>query len=437
MDADTAVQSIEQPDHNHKAVGSTWVARYNQQKWPVVLCDEKEPPEAFIKTRPGDSNSRPAILLGKHKYIWINENLLDEYIPSSDYLNGMPNFSPEDLQPDDDEQTKTEKLRHIAFRRDAIMMKENVYWNNFILQKSAARKIEKQMAAGNKRKRKQARYSKSDSSSSVIDLDGSSQRENSDGYITPNSSPPLRHDSVRPFGEKTEVIEIDDHTDSEDDASDESVSGEQSCQILVGQARMSYVLHQKYLRGCDYLLALQEKNNLSGGTIIDLSANERAIKRKLSPKDFDQIVRYMKTRDVGPKYINAPDDIPRISKEDSRPKQKTRWAEQLVYAFIAASKVQFEEMQEVIYDKLKTLYPLDSLGICIIARIISYMPAPENGTEQDLGSFVIEHITEYFWKIAKEQGSSLQRILEESDDLRSAVYGNLIENGMAGKRGFD
>lgn len=386
--------------------------------------------------------------------IWINENLLDEYVPSSDYLNGMPKFSPEDLQPDDDEQTKTAKLRQIAFGRDAPMMKENVYWNNFILQKSAARRIEKQMANGKKRKRAKTstldeasntsvipfrtRYSKPTSSSSVIDLDESSS-DKSSGYMTPSSSPPPRYNSMQAKGSKEhDAIEIDDHTDSESEvSSDESVSSEDSCHIIIGQTKKSYVLNQKHLRGCDYLLALREKNSHSGGHIIDLSTNQRAIEKKLSPKDFEQIVHFMKTRDVGPKYINAPGDIPRISKDDSKPKQKTKWAEHLVYAFIAANKVQFEEMQEVIMDKLKTLYPLDSLGICIVARTISYMDVPENGTEQELASFVIDHITEYFWKITREQGSSLQRILEESDDLRSAVYGNLIEDSMAGKRGFD
>ncbi|KXT00188.1 hypothetical protein AC578_7030 [Pseudocercospora eumusae] len=412
MNPDTAVTSIEQPDPIHKAVGSTWLAPYNRQRWPVVLCDEKEPPRAFIATRPKDSSLRPAILLGKHKYIWVNEVYLDQYIPRSDYLDGITPFSPEDIQPNDDERTKNEKLRHIAFRREAPMMEQNVFWNNFVLQQWAARKVKKQMATGRKRKR---------------------------ASITPNSSLPLRHDSAREDSSKSvEVIEIDDRTDSGGEVSShESVYGTHSCHIIVGQTKKSYVLHQKYLRGCDYLLALREKNGHSGGYLIDLSNEQRAIERRLSPKDFELVVHFMSARDIGPKYVNAPDDPPRISKEDSMPKQKTKWAEKLVYAFIAASKVQFEEMQEVIHDKLKTLSPLESPGICIIARAVAYMGPPENDTERELARFVIEHITEYFWKIAREQGSSLQRILEESDELRSAVYENLIQNSMAGKQGFD
>ncbi|EME88579.1 uncharacterized protein MYCFIDRAFT_85024 [Pseudocercospora fijiensis CIRAD86] len=436
MDADTPIPSIEPPQQNHKAVGSTWIARYEQQRWPVVLCSENGPPEAFIKTRPKHNGVRPAILLGIHKYIWVIDDLLDEYEPSYGYLNGAPKFSVEELQPHDDDQTKTEKFRDIAFRCDAPEMRHDQYWHNFIRQQAAARKLERKIMTRKKSKRRNA--STTDSSSSIIELDGS-ERDGHDTWLTPDSSPPPAQHAKRAKGEKTkDVIEIDDHTDSDDNmSSDESFSGKDSCHILVGQAKMSYVLHKKHLRGCDYLLDLREKNGLSGGSLIDLTTNERAIARKLSPKDFDRIVRFMKTRDVGPKYINARGDNPRISKEDSTPEQKTKWAEQLVCAFVAASKVQFEEMQKVIYDKLKTLYPLDSPGICTIACTISCMGLPENDTEQELASFVIEHITDYFYKIAKEQGSSLQRILEESKDLRRAVFEHLIENGMAGKLGLD
>ncbi|KXT18362.1 hypothetical protein AC579_964 [Pseudocercospora musae] len=348
MNADAAVPSAEQPDPSRKAVGSTWLARYNQQSWPVVLCGENEPPEAFTKTCPKNSSSRPAILLGKHKYIWVHVNQLDEYVPSHDYLNGTTKFSPEDLQPDDDDLTKIEKFRQIAFRRDAPEMKDNAYWNNFILQQSAARRIEKQMAAGKKRKRAKTStldedgnnsvfpfrtgYNKPQSSYSVIDLDESSS-DKSNGYITP-ASPVPRHNSMQAKGsKKDETIEIDDRTDSESEvSSDESVSREDSCHVIVGQTKKPFVVHQKHLRGCDYLLALLEKNSHSGGYLIDLSNDQRAIERKVSTKDFERIVHFMKTRDIG---------------------------------------------------------------------------------------------------------SSLQRILEESYDLRSHVYGGLIENSMAGKRGFD
>lgn len=48
-----------------KAIGSTWVSYYKGKEWPVVLCDDKHPPEAFIEKRPNPFLC-PAILLGKH-----------------------------------------------------------------------------------------------------------------------------------------------------------------------------------------------------------------------------------------------------------------------------------------------------------------------------------------------------------------------------------
>ncbi len=49
-----------------KTNGSTWICLFDGKPWPVVLCDDRELPQAFLGSR-SDSHVRPAILLGKHK----------------------------------------------------------------------------------------------------------------------------------------------------------------------------------------------------------------------------------------------------------------------------------------------------------------------------------------------------------------------------------
>lgn len=94
-------------------------------------------------------------------------------------------------------------------------------------------------------------------------------------------------------------------------------------------------------------------------------------------------------------------------------------------------------MQKVIYEKLQALYPLEPLSILIIAQVVSYMQMPENLYEEELAKWIIDHIVEYFWRLAAEHGGALQRLLEQNDDLRAAVYGRLAADGRLGKGGLE
>jgi hypothetical protein len=48
------------------AIGGTYIATYQGSTWPVVLCDLRSAPRAFIESR---RNNRyiPAIVLGRYK----------------------------------------------------------------------------------------------------------------------------------------------------------------------------------------------------------------------------------------------------------------------------------------------------------------------------------------------------------------------------------
>lgn len=84
---------------------------------------------------------------------------LQELDPHRDYLDGLPRFENEDVLVNDNEATKLEKQRHIAFKQDAAAWESPEYWKNFIDSRRAAQELEREMSrsrsgsSGVKRKR--------------------------------------------------------------------------------------------------------------------------------------------------------------------------------------------------------------------------------------------------------------------------------------------
>lgn len=69
-------------------------------------------------------------------------NELREWNPNHDYLNGLAPFDEDDIQRNDNEEVKMEKQRRTAFRQDIHEMKDHVFWHNYIVNQSEARKVE-------------------------------------------------------------------------------------------------------------------------------------------------------------------------------------------------------------------------------------------------------------------------------------------------------
>jgi hypothetical protein len=72
----------------------------------------------------------------------VTGNELREWNPNYDYLNGLAPFDEDDIQKNDNEEVKMEKQRRIAFRQDIHEMKDHVFWHNYIVNQSEARKVE-------------------------------------------------------------------------------------------------------------------------------------------------------------------------------------------------------------------------------------------------------------------------------------------------------
>ncbi|KAF2487870.1 hypothetical protein BDY17DRAFT_320383 [Neohortaea acidophila] len=116
-----------------KVPGSTWIYPYQSKSWPVLLCDEETPPEAFMRSRP-NSYVFPAILLGKVIYIWVADVHLRPFDFTADYLK--------DAEPSQD---ALEAARRKAFTADAGHRHSPAFWKNFIIQRSLARKVEREI----------------------------------------------------------------------------------------------------------------------------------------------------------------------------------------------------------------------------------------------------------------------------------------------------
>nr|POF04241.1 hypothetical protein CFP56_21996 [Quercus suber] len=149
-----AFSKIKDIVHGQKCPSSTWLWKRDGKLWPVVLCDDSVPPLAFLLTR-HDECHVAAILLGWHKYIWVDVKGLQEYNPSEKSPAGAPILPALDIDPMDDEMMKEEHLRHCAFTVDAPMFETPRFWKNYIDNARAIKALEKaQRARELKRKRR-------------------------------------------------------------------------------------------------------------------------------------------------------------------------------------------------------------------------------------------------------------------------------------------
>lgn len=83
--------------------------------------------------------------------IWTIGKDLKTFDRTWDYLHECKRFETDDILPTDSKDDGTEKLRHRAFKTDALMGKGQSFWINLIYQEREGRKIQEQR--GKKRRR--------------------------------------------------------------------------------------------------------------------------------------------------------------------------------------------------------------------------------------------------------------------------------------------
>lgn len=190
------------------------------------------------------------------------------------------------------------------------------------------------------------------------------------------------------------------------------------CRIFIGPNSTGIIVPLISLDPCSYLLERQSMDN--GKIIIDLRGDPTALSLNLTEREFMKIYEYFHTTDLRPLDTH----IPHLTSQ-----QKSGYAEQLGLAFVAASKIQHELLEESIKEKLVAMYPLPPFTILALAKIISSMRITKEGAraEKSVKDYVTDYVAMEFWGLARHQSDALQSLLKDHPDLRVRVFEKVSE----------
>jgi hypothetical protein len=145
--------------------------------------------------------------------IWVREKDLGVYDPTHDYSYGLPEFETDEPLPTDTIKVHEEKLRRHALKVDALQYATPEFWRNYIVSKSAARKVENEERVKRKREEDEARaLKKRHSNRASRRTDQRESRLGNGPLLTPESTP-------RKTGLGSSVIKSIDIQDISDDDS--------------------------------------------------------------------------------------------------------------------------------------------------------------------------------------------------------------------------
>ncbi|KAK0779188.1 hypothetical protein LTR02_009225 [Friedmanniomyces endolithicus] len=431
-----------------KDTGSQWVCIYKGKEWPVVLCGDEIPPKLFLDTRKDRCDA-------------------DQFLTN------------------DASSAKTEELRRLAFRQDALEFQSAEYWQNFINNRGAIRKMEREETRtadrGRKRKREGESAESTDMSSpgswSSLEKQSCGSRDQESKKRARLSAPlaipsneregtqvssntlgptgvigPAKNqaddDPRSPFfkeelGHKLQKFR-EQHERSITGSPPKSVADSVDMQrrrvltlsrpggytIFVGKEKVSFestqdaVMQSQILSGrIKYTGALRTHVDISDIT-------------EVTPKDFVLVSEYLQHTDFIPRLIEIDDALPCLD-GISLPKQRIAAAEKCASVFRTASYLQLAGLEFLCVNKLKVLYPLDPLCLLIVTRIFARSVVWGCEAETELIDWLIDHITEYYWLLSKKHGGLLVEVLHSSDEIRERVLQNVIADPKMGRRGLD
>ncbi|KAF2210612.1 hypothetical protein CERZMDRAFT_85934 [Cercospora zeae-maydis SCOH1-5] len=472
--------------------GTTCIAFINQKRWPVVICADEVAPPQFIALRK-DPAHLPAIQLGRHRYVFVDCQSLEPVLPHEDYLKGLRPFAQREIEPNDSPEIIEEKQRRKAFRSELQEFNTDKYWANYIKNQSEARKIEK-MQRAERRAGKQKRRTPEDNgdsspcrrkshsqwssstpkrqkvqatdefsrqlrehhhtskaslsrgrNDSVIDLDEITDEHYNERFVPVALPSPVHAPTSARRSDKHRLSEqVYQSIESPGRDNGKSIStalppiepGPQECQIIFPHGDPDRcMIKQDLISKCQYLSvrACDDEN----ATQLDLSKDKRAVETSLAASDLAAVREYYTTGEIGPRLVNRPEQAPHISKLDQMPKKKFLHTEALGKAFVTAVKIEDEPLQELIFQKLRVLYPFDCLGVMVLARCVSNLSEPTTDAHQHIFDMIVMQTTDCFWAIVKQHPGMLQRIFESNDTLRTTVFQRLSDDSHAGQLVFE
>ncbi|EME41403.1 hypothetical protein DOTSEDRAFT_134513 [Dothistroma septosporum NZE10] len=419
--ADKPRPSIEAPS---RALGSTWIHLYEGCLWPVVICDRSTVPEFFFKLRSKEYHI-PAILLGKHIYVWVTDATVQEYNPNYDYASECEAFEHRDVPKSDDEDTRTERLRRMAFEIEAPHLRDNEYWHNYIISESNVRSLERKMKRP---------HSTDDDE---IEIVGAERQSNTSSFSSGLPHSRVKKTTRSNHAQSRHIIEITDHEESDDDDVSflTDFTSKPDCRILLGGHGQSIIASRARCAESDYLQARERYDEAVGEHIIDLNDDQRAVELDLAHVELQRIEIFLSSGDVGPQFLKDPDEYRPFGKLSEEEKENA--AHQLALAFVTASKLQHVKLQGLIEKKLNALYPLPAMSLLTVALILARMPPTGIMThpEQRVGNWLIASLAGQFWHLAKHHTGTFQRLLQGNDELRDGVYHRMQMNADEGLQG--
>ncbi|KAK3703793.1 hypothetical protein LTR37_014239 [Vermiconidia calcicola] len=462
-----------------KAKGSTWLTTYDGKLWPVVLCRDEFPPKRFMSSRSSPA-ALPAILLGKHIYIWVTENSLQDFDPSKDYLQ-YSSF-PGSTQQMNGWNSKSERLRYNAFIQDALQYKDDAFWKNYIESNRAACRLDRKLSG-----KRRPENAWSDDDTEIVSFTDSrtpstgpyKRRRLSNGRAgvrsaqLPTPGPtPIKTRNNQNIAIDSDAEQVDDDLSENEDSfvrqskiksdlfvqdSSESEDDEDSKEqqllatreknkktikdkapkyndltIFVGEEHTPFSVKTDAVQHkCDFLW---ERKQYTDDLALHINLYEES-QAKIQAKEFEPVWQYLTRREFTPRIVecDSGQKLEKVFMEE----QKDDAAMKVIQIYVTASKIQFGALQLLCVNKLRVLYPLSSSTLLIVATMSEMAEKWDCDTETEMEGWLVDHIAERFMTLIGRESIALHRLLSEHDDLRESVFERLPMHKDARMRGED
>ncbi|TKA61745.1 hypothetical protein B0A55_10595 [Friedmanniomyces simplex] len=439
-----------------KVVGSHWIWMYKGKEWPVVLCGDDIPPKP-PSNRTGPT--RTTLIESSH---WVIEDRLVEYEPTKNYLVDVERDNTDEVLKPDDDAIEAENQRRIAFDQDARELQSALYWQNFIINRGAVRRMERDQSG--KASRREKRKRDDEGTGITGGSPGSSLRSPRQRSAAHHGSQSKRRRQLPTPGAtllkketkttlssatpshagvhgvvKTEPNDEDGLFVSEEDPFVKEELGLELQEfrerhgvytIFVGNSKVPFQTTRDAVTQSQILSDRTEFTEALG-THVNISDIP-----EVTARDFVLVGEYLQHSEFTPHLIEKRGAIPRLNGLFLS-EERDAAAERCARVFRTASHLQLAGLQSLCVNKLRVLYPLSPLHILIVARI--FVRSVNWGCEAktEFMDWLVDHMAEYYWLLTKEHGGLLVDVLEDSDEIKRRVLESISADLKIGRRGLD
>lgn len=235
--------------------------------------------------------------------------------------------------------------------------------------------------------------------------------------------------------------------------------GPDQCELILPHGEDKYlIINKDIIPKCSYLSNRNPSSSSSSNmTQLDLTHDQRANDVQLAATDFSAVLQFYQTGDIGPRFINNNDKPLQFSPLDLSPDQKAIHVESLAKAYVTAVKIQDENLQHLIFQKLQLLgsysasssfssSSFSSLSILILASCFSHLAAlkttahiekdaTDDDDDDEISLWVLDLVKNHYWLLVRNHIDELQTLFEHNHSMRRAVYDFLRGNPLGGREG--